>query len=54
MTAHRQFSRRHRLKQDEGLERALAREADSQAHSYASKDIQEGILAVQQKRTPKF
>ena len=43
-----------RLKQDAGLDAALAREADCQAHSYAAPDIKEGIAAVQQKRAPKF
>lgn len=43
-----------RLKLDAGLQQALAREADSQAHSYASPDILEGIQAIREKRKPKF
>lgn len=41
-----------RQAQDEGLERALQREADAQAQSYASKDLAEGVDAVGSKRKP--
>ncbi|KAJ3136734.1 putative enoyl CoA hydratase [Physocladia obscura] len=37
-----------------GLEQALWREADTQAHCYASKDIIEGLDAVTEKREPAF
>jgi enoyl-CoA hydratase/carnithine racemase len=50
----RQTLRTLRAQQDEGLERALAREADSQALSYASRDLQEGIAALREKRAPVF
>lgn len=43
-----------RLRQDEGLERALWREADAQAQCYASKDYAEGVEAVAEKRRPNF
>jgi hypothetical protein len=36
------------------LERALLREADGQAHSYASADLQEGLTAIKAKRPPTF
>jgi hypothetical protein len=36
------------------LERALLREADGQAHSYASADLQEGLTAIKAKRPPSF
>ena len=39
---------------DADLYRALAREADAQAHSYATEDLQEGIAALREKRAPKF
>jgi len=40
--------------QDEGLERAVWREADAQAQTYASQDLLEGVNAVAEKRTPEF
>mmetsp|Transcript_16384 Transcript_16384/g.43294 ORF Transcript_16384/g.43294 Transcript_16384/m.43294 type:complete len:85 (-) Transcript_16384:85-339(-) len=43
-----------RQKQDEGLELALRREADSQAHDYGTPDCREGIEAVAQKRKANF
>ncbi|KAL6076559.1 EnoylCoA hydratase/isomerase family domain containing protein [Balamuthia mandrillaris] len=43
-----------RTKQNEGLERALTREADGQAHSYASADLKEGLQAIAEKRKPIF
>lgn len=36
------------------LDKALLREADGQAHSYASKDLLEGLDAVRTKRPPSF
>ncbi len=43
-----------RLGANQGLERALSREADCQAHSYASADMLEGLAAVRERRRPKF
>ncbi len=43
-----------RARQDEGLARALQREADSQAHCYAQPDLTEGLAAIKEKRNPKF
>ena len=43
-----------RERQDEGLSRALQREADSQALCYAAPDLLEGLAAVKEKRAPKF
>lgn len=43
-----------RQKQDEGLERALWREADAQSYGYSTEDCREGIEAVAEKRPPKF
>lgn len=43
-----------RLKQDEGLDKALWREADAQSYCYASKDLGEGVDAVAGKRPPSF
>ncbi|KAJ3394140.1 putative enoyl CoA hydratase [Lobulomyces angularis] len=43
-----------RMKIDDGLERALQREADSQAHSYSSPDYIEGLDALVEKRNPDF
>jgi enoyl-CoA hydratase len=43
-----------RAQVDEGLFRALQREADSQAHCYAHKDLKEGLASVREKRNPKF
>ncbi len=42
------------MSQDDGLERRLAREADSQAVSYGMPDYAEGLAAVKEKRPPKF
>lgn len=41
-----------RMRVDDGLERALQREADSQAHGYAMADYAEGIEAILSKRDP--
>ena len=43
-----------RQRADADLERALMREADAQAQSYASADYAEGLAAVRAKRTPSF
>ncbi|ELR25153.1 enoylCoA hydratase/isomerase family domain containing protein [Acanthamoeba castellanii str. Neff] len=43
-----------RYDDDVQLERALLREADGQAHSYASADLQEGLTAIKAKRPPTF
>lgn len=43
-----------RTKAGLGLDRALQREADSQALCYAHKDLAEGLDAVKNKRAPKF
>lgn len=43
-----------RATQDVGLQSSLQREADGQAHSYASPDILEGIQAVRDKRPAKY
>lgn len=43
-----------RLASEAELERALWREADAQAHSYASEDLLEGIAALREKRPPRF
>ncbi|KAI9019737.1 enoyl-CoA hydratase [Hyaloraphidium curvatum] len=43
-----------RMRVDDGLERALQREADSQAHGYAMQDYAEGIDAILSKREPIF
>lgn len=43
-----------RLQQDADLASALNREADCQAHNYASADILEGITAIQERRAPVF
>jgi enoyl-CoA hydratase/carnithine racemase len=39
---------------DEGLDRALEREAGAQAQCYASADYFEGLQALQEKRRPVF
>lgn len=39
---------------DEGLEKAMQREATAQAVSYASPELMEGINAIVEKRSPKF
>lgn len=43
-----------RQKQDEGLEKALWREADAQSYCYGTADFLEGLSAVEQKRKPNF
>ena len=43
---------RNRL--EHGLEAALWREADAQAHCYASDDLLEGVRALREKRKPQF
>lgn len=43
-----------RAAEDEGLDRALQREADAQAQSYATEDLREGIAALREKRPPAF
>jgi len=43
-----------RLGTEDGLERALWREADAQAQSYASADLAEGVDALLEKRRPSF
>ncbi|RLN96159.1 hypothetical protein BBJ28_00011631 [Nothophytophthora sp. Chile5] len=42
------------LAEAEGLAAALMREADAQAHSYTTKDFQEGLDALAAKRGPVF
>jgi enoyl-CoA hydratase/carnithine racemase len=39
---------------DGALDRAIQREADTQAICFSSSDIKEGLLAVREKRKPKF
>ena len=43
-----------RTSTDQGLQRALQRESDAQAQSYASADYAEGIEAILAKRPPDF
>ena len=43
-----------RMQQDEGLDRALWREADAQSQVYNSKDYTEGLDALVEKRRPTF
>ena len=43
-----------RLQQDEGLDRALWREADSQAPSYASQDLADGVQALMNREKVQF
>jgi len=43
-----------RMKQDIGLEQALWREADAQAHGYGTQDYVAGVEAIAQKRVPVF
>jgi enoyl-CoA hydratase/carnithine racemase len=43
-----------RMQQDEGLEKALWREADAQSQVYNSKDYTEGLDALVEKRKPVF
>ena len=42
-----------RMQQDEGLDRALWREADAQAQVYNSTDYSEGLDGLEQKKTPR-
>jgi enoyl-CoA hydratase/carnithine racemase len=43
-----------RMRITKGLDAALQREADSQAHCYKTPEFAEGLLAIIEKRTPKF
>jgi len=43
-----------RMKQDEGLEESMRREAEAQAITYATQDFLEGVVAVKEKRSPIF
>ncbi|GBG24845.1 3-hydroxybutyryl-CoA dehydratase-like protein, mitochondrial [Hondaea fermentalgiana] len=43
-----------RMAQDEGLDRALWREADAQAQCYATEDYHDGVEAIAEKRPPVF
>ena len=43
-----------RMSQDEGLDRALWREADAQAQTYITQDLAEGVSATAEKRPPAF
>eukprot|EP00931_Biecheleriopsis_adriatica_P122014 TRINITY_DN97041_c0_g1_i1.p1 TRINITY_DN97041_c0_g1~~TRINITY_DN97041_c0_g1_i1.p1 ORF type:complete len:279 (-),score=68.50 TRINITY_DN97041_c0_g1_i1:75-911(-) len=43
-----------RRKQEEGLEAALWREADAQAHCYNTPDMKEGLKASAERRAPRF
>ena len=43
-----------RLKEDEGLDRALWREADAQAPSYASEDLGNGVQALMDREAVTF
>mmetsp|Transcript_10818 Transcript_10818/g.32270 ORF Transcript_10818/g.32270 Transcript_10818/m.32270 type:complete len:287 (+) Transcript_10818:158-1018(+) len=43
-----------RIVQDEGLEAALRREADSQGVAYGSRDLLEGVNALRERRKPSF
>jgi hypothetical protein len=42
------------MAQDEGLEKAVWREADAQAQCYASADLLEGVKAIGEKRAPTY
>lgn len=50
----RSCARTLRMTQDEGLDRALWREADAQAACYASLDLAEGVDAIAEGRPPSF
>jgi len=50
----RSLVRSLRQKQDEGLEKALWREADAQSYCYTTRDCLEGVAAVEEKRKPIF
>lgn len=43
-----------RTKWNADLQASLWREADAQAHSYATRDMQEGLRAIKEKRDPVF
>jgi len=43
-----------RMKQDEGLDRALTREADSQSQCYVTDDLRNGVEAIARKEKPVF
>lgn len=43
-----------RMNVDVGLDFALQREADAQSYSYSTRDLAEGVAALQQKRKPAF
>jgi enoyl-CoA hydratase/carnithine racemase len=43
-----------RLQHEPALEKALWREADAQAHCYATADLRRGVAAVRNKETPVF
>ena len=43
-----------RMAQDEGLERALWREADSQAPCYASQDLGDGVRSLMERKAVTF
>lgn len=43
-----------RMAQEEGLDRALWREADAQAQCYVTHDYYDGVEAIAEKRAPKF
>jgi enoyl-CoA hydratase len=43
-----------RMAADEGLDRALWREADAQSYCYSGADLKEGVAAVAGKRKPMF
>ncbi|KAJ3341911.1 putative enoyl CoA hydratase [Gonapodya sp. JEL0774] len=47
-------TRTMRMRTEDGMERALQREADAQAHGYASPDYPEGLAAILEKREPVF
>lgn len=47
------LTRSMRMKTDEGLEKALWREADCQAHSYAT-TMEEGLDSILEKREPRW
>lgn len=54
-SAVRMTTRALRMRMDDrGLETALWREADMQAHCYAGGEVLEGVTAVREKRNPNF